>query len=121
MQPCMANFRGGSDFFFNLDLQTTLLKTREKQLQRDLEEIKETKSGLEEEVMKLKTQKSVDDVQMKELQDTLEAEQYFSVGLTIHDPRYRFVVIYWLKNFIFCLVITTCLIKILLQFISDVV
>lgn len=67
------------------DLQTqssevSMLRTREKQLVRDLEEMKEARSSLEEELHKLKTQKSVDDVQMRELQDTLEAEQYFSVS-----------------------------------------
>lgn len=70
------------------DLQAQLsevssLRTREKLLMRDLEEAKEARSSLEEELHKLKTQKSVDDVQMRELQDTLEAEQYFSVCLLV--------------------------------------
>ncbi|XP_068208171.1 rho-associated protein kinase 2 isoform X1 [Palaemon carinicauda] len=73
------------------DLQTqtselSLLRTREKQLMRDLEELKEARSTLEEELHKLKTQKSVDDVQMRELQDTLEAEQYFS---TLYKTQVR--------------------------------
>lgn len=56
------------------------LRTKEKLLLRDLEEAKEARASLEEELHKLKTQKSVDEVQMRELQDTLEAEQYFSVS-----------------------------------------
>ncbi|XP_069978954.1 rho-associated protein kinase 1-like isoform X1 [Penaeus vannamei] len=73
------------------DLQTqssevSMLRTREKQLVRDLEEMKEARSSLEEELHKLKTQKSVDDVQMRELQDTLEAEQYFS---TLYKTQVR--------------------------------
>lgn len=61
--------------------EVALLRTREKLLTRDLEEVKEVRASLEEELHKLKTQKSVDDVQMRELQDTLEAEQYFSVRM----------------------------------------
>ncbi|XP_076066939.1 rho associated coiled-coil containing protein kinase isoform X2 [Oratosquilla oratoria] len=73
------------------DLQTqtsevSMLKTKEKQLSRDLEALKEVKSTLEEELHKLKTQKSVDEVQMRELQDTLEAEQYFS---TLYKTQVR--------------------------------
>ena len=60
--------------------ELSLMKTREKLLTRDLEEAKEARSSLEEELHKLETLKSVDDVQMKELNDTLEAEQYFSVS-----------------------------------------
>ena len=60
--------------------ELSLLRTREKLLTRDLEEAKEARSSLEEELHKLETLKSVDDVQMKELNDTLEAEQYFSVS-----------------------------------------
>lgn len=62
------------------------MRTREKLLLRDFEEVKEARSSLEEELHKLETQKSVDEVQMKELNDTLEAEQYFSVSnLCIYD------------------------------------
>lgn len=66
--------------------EVTLLRTREKLLTRDLEEVKEVRASLEEELHKLKTQKSVDDVQMRELQDTLEAEQYFS---TLYKTQVR--------------------------------
>ncbi|XP_042225183.1 rho-associated protein kinase 2-like isoform X3 [Homarus americanus] len=66
--------------------EVALLRTREKLLIRDLEEAKEARSSLEEELHKLKTQKSVDDVQMRELQDTLEAEQYFS---TLYKTQVR--------------------------------
>ena len=84
-------------FLIFFSFQTTLLKTREKQLQRDLEEVKETKNSLEEDLMKLRTQKSVDDVQTKELQDTLEAEQYFSVRFFI---IFKFKMI-WIDFYIF--------------------
>lgn len=62
--------------------ELSLMRTREKLLIRDLEEAKEARSSLEEELHKLETQKSVDEVQMKELNDTLEAEQYFSVSIS---------------------------------------
>ncbi|KAG0711128.1 Rho-associated protein kinase 2 [Chionoecetes opilio] len=62
------------------------MRTREKLLVRDLEEAKEARSSLEEELHKLETLKSVDDVQMKELNDTLEAEQYFS---TLYKTQVR--------------------------------
>lgn len=64
----------------NVTSEVSGLRTKEKLLLRDLEEAKEARASLEEELHKLKTQKSVDEVQMRELQDTLEAEQYFSVS-----------------------------------------
>ncbi|CAL4106563.1 unnamed protein product, partial [Meganyctiphanes norvegica] len=66
--------------------ELTLLRTKEKQLLRDLEEARESRTSLAEELHKLKTQKSVDEVQMRELQDTLEAEQYFS---TLYKTQVR--------------------------------
>lgn len=65
--------------------ELSLMRTREKLLVRDLEEAKEARSSLEKELHKLEAQKSVDDVQMKELNDTLEAEQYFSVSYFLFD------------------------------------
>lgn len=54
------------------------LKAREKQLTKDSTDLRESKKSLEEELYKIRTLKSLDDLQMKELQDQLEAEQYFS-------------------------------------------
>jgi hypothetical protein len=39
-----------------------------------------SKKVIDEELQKLKAQRSVDDLQLKELQEQLEAEQYFSVS-----------------------------------------
>ncbi|XP_050738009.1 rho-associated protein kinase 1-like isoform X2 [Eriocheir sinensis] len=66
--------------------ELSLMRTREKLLLRDLEEAKEARSSLEEKLHKVETQKSVDEVQMKELNDTLEAEQYFS---TLYKTQVR--------------------------------
>jgi len=55
-----------------------VLRSRERQLQRELEAAREAARSLEEELHKLRALKSVDDLQMRELQDQLEAEQYFS-------------------------------------------
>ena len=55
-----------------------VLRCRERQLQRELEAARDVARSLEEELHKLRTIKSVDDLQMRELQDQLEAEQYFS-------------------------------------------
>ena len=54
------------------------LRSRERQLQRELEAARDLARTLEEELHKLRTTKSIDDMQMRELQDQLEAEQYFS-------------------------------------------
>lgn len=61
-----------------LTAELLVLRSRERQLQRELEAARETARSLEEELHKLRTAKSVDDLQMRELQDQLEAEQYFS-------------------------------------------
>ena len=61
-----------------LSSELTVLKSRERQLQRELEASRDLARSLEEELHKLRTSKSVDDLQMRELQDQLEAEQYFS-------------------------------------------
>ena len=55
-----------------------VLRSRERQLQRELEAARDVARSLEDELHKLRTIKSVDDLQMRELQDQLEAEQYFS-------------------------------------------
>lgn len=59
--------------------EATQLRAREAQLLREVTLLRENKRSIEEELHKLKTEHSVTDLQMKELQDQLEAEQYFSV------------------------------------------
>lgn len=61
-----------------LSAEMAILRSRERQLQRELEAARDVARSLEEELHKLRTTKSVDDLQMRELQDQLEAEQYFS-------------------------------------------
>ncbi|XP_022180412.1 rho-associated protein kinase 2 isoform X1 [Myzus persicae] len=58
--------------------EATQLRAREAQLLREVTLLRENKRAIEEELHKLKTEHSVTDLQMKELQDQLEAEQYFS-------------------------------------------
>ncbi len=58
--------------------EVTLLKANEKRLLRDLSDFRERTKSLEEELHKVKAARSVDDLQRKELEDQLEAEQYFS-------------------------------------------
>jgi len=60
--------------------EISLLKTKEKQLQRDIAETRETKKSLEEDLQKIKAAKAVDDLQMKELQEQLDTEMHFSVS-----------------------------------------
>ncbi|GIY60635.1 rho-associated protein kinase 1 [Caerostris extrusa] len=59
------------------------LKTKEKQLIQDLCNLQESKRSIEEELNKMKMIKSMDDLQMKELEDQLEAETYFSLPVQI--------------------------------------
>ncbi|XP_073258725.1 rho-associated protein kinase 1-like isoform X2 [Porites lutea] len=54
------------------------LRTTEKQLAKQVEELMDERKQLEEACAKLKSASAVDDLQMKELQDQLEAETYFS-------------------------------------------
>ena len=61
-----------------LSAEVSMLKSRERQLQRELEAGREVARGLEEELHKYRAGKSVDDLQMRELQEQYEAEQYFS-------------------------------------------
>ena len=53
-------------------------KTIEKQLNKEISDLKEASRSSEEDIRKLREDLSVNDLQMKELQDQLEAEQYFS-------------------------------------------
>ncbi|XP_061192680.1 rho-associated protein kinase 2-like isoform X2 [Saccostrea echinata] len=56
----------------------TRYKTMEKRLNKEIDDLKEEKRNLEEELRKVREDLSINDLQMKELQDQLEAEQYFS-------------------------------------------
>nr|XP_022315785.1 rho-associated protein kinase 1-like isoform X1 [Crassostrea virginica]XP_022315786.1 rho-associated protein kinase 1-like isoform X1 [Crassostrea virginica] len=53
-------------------------KTMEKQLNKEISDLKEEKMSLEEDLRKIREELSINELQMKELQDQLEAEQYFS-------------------------------------------
>lgn len=53
-------------------------KTIEKQLNKEISDLKEASRSSESEIRKLREDLSVNELQMKELQDQLEAEQYFS-------------------------------------------
>ncbi len=68
------------------DSEITLLKTNEKRMLRDLSDYRERTKSLEEELHKVKAARSVDDLQRKELEDQLEAEQYFS---TLYKTQVR--------------------------------
>lgn len=54
------------------------LKARESQLSAEVAKLQDLKKTIEDELKKLKREWSVDQLQMKELQDNLETEQYFS-------------------------------------------
>ncbi|XP_024935598.1 rho-associated protein kinase 2 isoform X2 [Cephus cinctus] len=54
------------------------LRAREQQLVGEVAQLREAKRQIEEELHHLKTQRSVDSLQTKELQEQLEAEAYFS-------------------------------------------
>lgn len=56
------------------------LKARNDQLSGEVASLREGKRTAEEDLHRIKTQRSVDELQRKELQDQLEAEQYFSVS-----------------------------------------
>lgn len=58
--------------------EITHLRARESQLAKEVAQLREIKAKIEEELHRVKRDWSVDKLQMKELQDQLEAEQYFS-------------------------------------------
>ncbi|XP_039301542.1 rho-associated protein kinase 2-like, partial [Nilaparvata lugens] len=62
------------------------LRARELQLTREVQQLREAKRVIEDEMHRLKTQHSVDDLQMKELHDQLETEQHFSVSCCFIPP-----------------------------------
>ncbi|XP_058794341.1 rho-associated protein kinase 1 isoform X2 [Phymastichus coffea] len=57
---------------------TSRLRAREQQLVGEVTQLREAKRQFEEELHHLKTQRNVDQLQTKELQEQLEAEAYFS-------------------------------------------
>lgn len=63
-----------------------MLRTNEKRLMRESAEYRERAKSLEEELHKVKAARSVDDLQKKELEEQLEAEQYFS---TLYKTQVR--------------------------------
>ena len=71
------DFEFNQRFFFSIT-EVTLMKTNEKRVQRDLSDYRERTKSLEEELHKVKAARSVDDLQRKELEEQLEAEQYFT-------------------------------------------
>ena len=66
--------------------EVTLMKTNEKRAQRELSDYRERTKSLEEELHKVKAARSVDDLQRKELEEQLEAEQYFT---TLYKTQVR--------------------------------
>ena len=54
------------------------LKSREVQLNKEVQQLRELKKKFEEDMSRVKNAHNTDILQMKELQDQLEAEQYFS-------------------------------------------
>lgn len=54
------------------------LKSKEMQLVKEITQLRETKRRFEDDIIKIKNAHNADILQMKELQDQLEAEQYFS-------------------------------------------
>lgn len=67
------------------------LKARHDQLSGEVASLREGKRTAEDELHRLKTQRSVDELQRKELQDQLEAEQYFSVCTLLVSLYFPFV------------------------------
>ncbi|KAK4879725.1 hypothetical protein RN001_007871 [Aquatica leii] len=54
------------------------IKAKENQLAAEVAQLQETKKFIEEELYRVKREWSIEKLQMKELQDSLETEQYFS-------------------------------------------
>ncbi|KAJ7375003.1 Rho-associated protein kinase 2 [Desmophyllum pertusum] len=66
-----------SDFKMNAQ-EISVQRSTEKQLTKQVEDLMDERKQLEDACTKLKSASAVDDLQMKELQDQLEAETYFS-------------------------------------------
>lgn len=58
--------------------EITQLKAKESQLSSKILQLQESKKTVDDELYKLKCEWSIEKLQMKELQDSLETEQYFS-------------------------------------------
>lgn len=55
-----------------------LLKTRESQLSQEISQLHETKKFIEDELLKIKREWSMEQLKMKDIQENLETEQYFA-------------------------------------------
>uniref|UniRef100_A0A6P7F7B7 Rho-associated protein kinase let-502 n=1 Tax=Diabrotica virgifera virgifera TaxID=50390 RepID=A0A6P7F7B7_DIAVI len=62
----------------NLQAELAKLKVKESQLLHELSHLQDFKKALEEEIVRLKSSWQRDQLQMKELQENLETEQYFT-------------------------------------------
>ena len=54
------------------------MKARERQLLKDVATLKEARNSLEEDLLKMRNNNAVQDLQVKELQGELEVEQNFA-------------------------------------------
>ena len=61
----------------------TQLKAAEKQLTQESKDLRQEKKQVEEELRKQKEELNVQNLRMKEVQDNLEAETYFSVSILV--------------------------------------
>ena len=75
------------------------LRAREQQLAGEVAQLREAKCQIEEELHHLKTQRNVDQLQTKELQEQLEAEAYFSVNSRFTQTVVRQAVISFFSFF----------------------
>ena len=64
--------------FQALGTENASLRTREKQTLRDIESLRDSKATLEREIVKMRSKKSEEDAQAKELHDAYETEQQFA-------------------------------------------
>lgn len=65
--------------------ERTQHKSKIEQINNDLSILSKAKKCIEEELQRLRAQHSVDELQLKELQEQLEAEQYFSVSVLLYE------------------------------------
>ena len=70
------------------------MKARERQLLKDVGSLKEARSSLEEDLLKMRNNNAVLDLQVKELQGELEVEQNFAT-------LYKTQVCVWALGFVF--------------------
>jgi chromosome segregation ATPase len=67
-----------------LNSDVVVLKTKETQLTQEVGDLKESLRQSEDQVERVTAARRLDDMQMKELQEQLEAEQHFSVIRNFH-------------------------------------